>query len=137
MNLKENKNNGFTLIEVIISIVMLSIILLTFLTVFSTSSINVFNSGNKNSAMNLASDTMELLYSSQPYIDSNSLVDRLKALGGNHTQPLSENYAEKTFNFSVQDATLMGIKGYNVTIVAFYKNGQRHVELTSFVRGQN
>lgn len=134
MNARVNQS-GFTLIEVIISIVMLSIVVLSFLTIFSTSSINIFSFGNKNSAMNVASDTMELLYSSQPYSDSSLVVDRLLLLGGKHTEPISHNHAGKNFNFSVKDATLLGIDGFNVTIVAFYKNGERYVELTSFVKG--
>ncbi|QNO16114.1 prepilin-type N-terminal cleavage/methylation domain-containing protein [Alkalicella caledoniensis] len=120
-----NNNKGFTLIEVIISILIISIIVLAFLSIFSNSVINVFSMGNKNTAMVLASDIMEILYGSQPFENIGQLNEFLDSLEGN-------------FSYSVQQSTLLGeIDGFNVTIVAYYKNGDRSVELKSFIRGED
>ena len=140
----KNKQNGFTLVEVIVSMAILSILAVTFLMTFTTGFTNIFASGNKNEAMTLASDKLELLYAKQPISDDDivSLTDsdifNGKFIEENH-DALYEydkdfDYDEEgAFNFTVEAKEL----GYKVTIVSFYQNAERYVTLTSFVRGEN
>jgi len=149
------KNKGFTLVEVIVSMAILALIATAFVPLFGFSFTNIFSYGERDKAMSVASDIMEELYATQPFSEESKIADfinddlDLEDLDGNkiagnevdNENELRDDYDNKNvFNYLVKDNNMeingTEINGYEVTIVVFYKNGERHVTLTSFVRGE-
>lgn len=134
--LKNHK--GFTLVEVLVSITILVLIVFVFVTLFSSSFANIFAFGEKNRAMALASDNMEALYALQP-ISSNEIKDFLENHYGNFVNDKESLYElhgkDKKFNFFIEaNEPLEDVHGNKVTIVIFYKTGERHITLSSYIR---
>jgi len=133
VNYSLNKK-GFTLIEVLISMVILGIILFAFLNLFGTSFANIFTMGNKDQAMATASDIMEDLYRKQvnreqqgEEFDENFIASFLNSEGINYEDPI------ETINpFENEN----GQAGFKVTITIPYQSGgqEREISLTSFFR---
>lgn len=133
MNMVLRGNKGFTLVEILISLVILGIIVASFLALFGTGLNNIFSIGSKDLAMAEASDFMEILYREQT--SENGLTDAdienlLIAAGIN--QNGSYTIEEIDHLIDSDEAT----KGYEVTITINYGNNQQ-VSLTSFIRGKN
>ncbi|MEW5785518.1 MAG: hypothetical protein AB1767_10670 [Bacillota bacterium] len=85
-----------------------------------------------------ASENMEMLYALRP-VTANTIAAKLSASGGNQVTDPGDLYreTEQNFNFHVEtvDPLAGEGKGYKVTIVVFYEAEQRHVTLTSIIRG--
>ena len=151
MNRLLKKQNGFTLVEVIVAVTILLVIAFAFVPLFSTTFANIFAYGEKDRAMSFASDQMEELYAIQP-LSSNpdeaksEVEDKLEE--GVHIEDrdnlyklVSENNnygADWKFNYYLGEKKPVvdddNIEGYQVDVVVFYHDGERYVELTSFVR---
>lgn len=132
-NLK-NIEKGFTLVEVILSMAILSIIAASFFAVFSTSFVSIFSSGDKSEAISLSAKNLEYLYANQPFESGNALA---LYLDGNRVEDDSELfvYDGSDFNYLITEYTPVdGVVGFRVRIVSFYQDGERYVKLTSFFR---
>ncbi len=121
---------GFTLIEIMVSLTVLSIILASFLSFFTTSFIHVYSLGRNTNAMARATAQMELLIANSPLtfdeindILEKNVVDSSTVLDF-HVDPVSMN----PYLTSIVD-------GHIVTIVVGYNNSERNVQLTSFIDG--
>ena len=130
---KYENNKGFTLIEIILAIAILGIIIVSFMSIFSSGIKNIFSAGKKDEAISLAANKLEKLYHSQPFEKQSDLKAKLNNDGyyvENCTNELY-TYQNKDYNFCI-NSNISG--GFKVKIVYFYLNGERYIELTSFVR---
>jgi len=137
-----NNQKGLTLIEVIIAVTILTIIAVAFIPLFSTSFSNIFAYGDKDLTMAYASDQMEMLYSRQPFSNVDELKNKLS--GGQSVDTRDDLYSynpDYDFNYYIEGVNISDgdtdINGYKVTIVSFYREGDRKVELSSFIRGES
>ncbi len=148
MSFKEQK--GLTLIEVMIALAILGIIVVAFMPLFGVTFANIYSYGSRDEAKAKAAEQLEELYAEQPFPFEGdpdivgTLKEGVDEYQGEHIEG-SENDLhtppkEADFNFSVEEnfepmENEEDVKGYKVTIVFFYQDGERHVELTSFIRG--
>lgn len=140
--LKDKK--GFTLVEVIIAMAILGIITISIITVFSSSFSNIFSMGNRSKAIAVASQKLEVLYTipismrDSTTIKNTLLDDETIFVEGDETLLYQQSDKNLT-RFKIQPKKLMDYNGekigYEITIVVFYQNGQRHVTLNTFIRG--
>ncbi|ACV63981.1 hypothetical protein Dtox_3246 [Desulfofarcimen acetoxidans DSM 771] len=145
MHEKLKKQFGFTLVEILVSMAIISIVSAAFIALFSSSFVNTFSTGNRNAAMSLASDKMEALLALGP---TNIETIRAKLLDNDEMSVQEKSteadlYAEANSNlmrFRIEPVNLLTAgtnNGYRVTIVVYYKGGERYVTLTSFIRGRS
>lgn len=126
----KHQNEGFTLIEVIVSITILSIIAIAFLPVFTTSSGMVFHAGNKSVALNRAQMEME-----------NLIADKTV-----RTSPPIQNTANMTITDTVTEAAVNiasaagtpalpapTIQGRQLQSEVVYNSANRKAILNSFI----
>ena len=132
------EQKGMTLVEVLVSMAILVIIALAFFLVYTSAFSNTYAYGKKNAAMTLASEAMEALYAIEPAA-GHTIAAKLSSLNGNQISTPDELFVEtgRDFNFLIEPvATLNGAtSGHKVTIAVFYQAEQRHVTLTTFIRG--
>lgn len=124
---------GLTLIEVVISIAILGIIAVSFLSMFSQGYINIFTMGNKSKALVKAQATIDVAcragrinYATDP--DLNGMCSNAASVADLHT--FSSGIESKYF---VEDVTINSILYKRITVAVFYQGGQRYVELTSLI----
>ena len=133
-----SSQKGLTLVEVLVSMAILGIIAFAFILVYTTCFTNTYAFGKKNTAMALAAEAMETLYAIEPAA-GNTIAAKLDALNGNRVSTADELFleTEQDFNYLIEPVNpLSGATGgHKVTIVVFYEAEQRHVTLTSFIRG--
>lgn len=70
-----NRQNGFTLIEIIVSLAIIGIIAAVFLNIFGSGVTNIFNMGKKSQANVLAQSLVDRIYESSMTIDAKTLAD--------------------------------------------------------------
>jgi len=132
------KQGGFTLVEVIISMAIISAVAAAFILVFGGGFANIFAMGSKNEAMSLAAQRMEMLYAAPQPLNGTAIIEMLKEEGGFHITGTDNIYlprAGRDFNFSVESfQPRAGIRGNKVIIVYFYHGGERHTTLTAYIR---
>ena len=130
-NIRYQQNEGFTLIEIIVSIAILGIITVSVMGLFSNSFVHVFSSGKRDEAITRAANKMESLYETNP-----STKEDLSLKNAVQVTDCSQNgdLYNKTDNNIIRYCIKTKEDGFKVTIVAFYMNGKRHVTLTSFIR---
>jgi prepilin-type N-terminal cleavage/methylation domain-containing protein len=133
------KQGGFTLVEVIISMAIISAIAAAFIMVFGGGFTNIFAMGARSEAKSLAAQQMEMLYAAPPPLSRTAIITMLEGEGGFHVTGTDNLYlprAGKDFNFSVISfQPRAGITGNKVIIVYFYHAGERHTTLTAYIRG--
>lgn len=128
---------GFTMVEILISMVIIAVLAMAFIPLFSTSFVNIFAYGERDRAMTAASDIMDHLYARQPFENENE-----EEIGEIITDELANGYEDFVINDDndnkdyVKEKEIKGVKGYKVTIEVKYQNEERDVTLTSFVRGE-
>lgn len=119
-----NNQKGLTLIEIMIAIVILGMIFVSFLSFFGGSMADLFYLRNRKEAVALASSKMEKIYALQPVKEED--INDLK-------QELADS-DDVDISFEVKNNSEEN--GYKVIIKVTYQPGDRTVELTSFVRGE-
>lgn len=152
-NLKNQK--GFTLVEVLISMVILGIVVFSFLNLFGTSFVNIYSMGTKDRAMAKASDIMDILYREQGNAGFDAIGTVRNVIANNFSgfNPGVDGDGNLTGNLFQNDASYQGnykikeinghfegaIPGYNVTIYVSYtaSGEQSEITLTSFFRGRD
>ena len=144
MNKLIKNSKGFTLVEVIVSMAILALIATAFVPLFGFSFTSIFSYGERDKAMSVASDIMEVLYAEQeldlnPGISSDDyiegLIDDYSEGEDYYLKEVEKKDDNNPFEVS-QNGETIEITGYKITIEVPYKNGERHVTLTSFVRGK-
>ncbi len=141
---KQRSEYGFTLIEVLVSLSILGVMVVCYLSLYTTSFINAYSMGRHTDVMATASAQMEVLTANEP-LTFNGIRDVLGTvdLKGNHVVDKAHMYvyhSNTDFNFHLDPVSMnphleTKIDGYVVTIVVPYNGGERNVTLTSFIKG--
>lgn len=127
---------GMTLIEILIAFLLMSILTSAFLLVFSSGVVNILDFGSRSRALAAANEAMEDAYSIQEPTQE-LIVAEFNALNGNQITNLPDLYtytAGKDFNYFIQYTDTTVSKGFRVTIVYFFRSGEKFIDLESFVR---
>lgn len=127
-----NSNQGFTLVEVLVAMVVLTIIVIAFTAFFGWNVTSIFDTGEKSRAIAKAESKLEKLYGSmENYKNDPDYVD--------NCENVSIRTGSRDCNFCVTKEAYnfqgSSVDGYNVQVVVFYSNGERHVSLSSFIEG--
>ncbi|MFO7611458.1 MAG: prepilin-type N-terminal cleavage/methylation domain-containing protein [Clostridia bacterium] len=131
-----NNKKGMTLIEVLVAFAILIILAAAFLLLFSTSVTNIFNFGAESRAVARTSEKMEVLYNLDN-VTGTAIETELDALNGNSVVIKDDLYIYNgiyDFNYYYEASDTGVASGYDVTLVAFYRNGEKHVNLNSFIK---
>lgn len=127
-----NERKGLTLVEILISVVILGVIIFSFISLFGTGFSNIYSMGGKDRAMAKASDIMEVLYKNQPpagFDNKDQILDIAATFNNNINIEIEEGF------YPINNGELN--PGFLVHIeVPFQLSGQRdNVILTTFLRG--
>ncbi len=126
---KNTIEKGFSLVEVLVAMAILTIIVVCFTFAFGWSFENIFLMGDKSKAAAKAQETIERLYVN---IDDDEVglrrVDSTDELY-NYYEP-GNYYIEPGVDYTLEDEE---VEGYKVTAVVFYKNGERNVTFNTFI----
>ena len=142
---KLSTKEGFTIVEVIVTILLIAVVSTILLYLFTDSFKNIIHSGQKDEAISRNSNILDVVYSlttsdtideikvisdsaNNPYITDLEYVTDCSNLNNNPNNVKSRYCVEKVNN-SEGDTV-----GFNVSVITFYLNGERKVEHTSFVR---
>ena len=107
---------GLTLVETIVALMLISIILVSFLTMFSYAHNTIFSMGNKTTATRIAQEPIDQLY--ERPLD----LDNLPPLG---------TYPNYTVNRTISGVRPDGL--YEVTMQVLYRGDIQSVEITALV----
>lgn len=144
-----NNENGFTLIEVVLSVAILSIFILVITQFMGISVTNIFLKGEQSKALAAAEDKMEKIYAaaedagaSTDLTDYNDLKKSedgwIDCSDDDDVDAVLVNGADYSPIYCLQNVTNLNedggeATGTQVTVVAFYHNGQHKVKLTNFI----
>lgn len=135
MKVLKNKR-GMTIVEVLIAFLLMSILTSAFLLVFSSGVVNILDFGSRSRALASANEAMEKVYSIQE--PSQTLIEaELNAQNGMKIESSPDLYIYNTgkdFNYFIQYIDTTVSTGFRVTIVYFYRNGEKFIDLEAFVR---
>jgi len=132
------KKEGFTLVEVIITILLIAVVSTILLYLFTDSFKNIVHSGQKDEAISRNSNILDVIYSIEKTesitdITTNVTISDLNYVDcsnlKNSTNSNISRYCIEIVNNSDGD-----LVGFNVQVITFYLNGERSVTHTSFVR---
>lgn len=139
---KNNFNSGFTLLEVMISILILGIISVSIVPLIGSSAANVIKIGRQDLAVNTAANFTDLIH--QKVIAENELSEEeWNALSSeniyyNNQQlkieyqdcsSLADNPGESKLLFCKKDVK----NGYRLRVIFYYDSGNKKTELNSFI----
>jgi len=140
--MQTKKESGLTLVEVLVGIIIIALFIGVFTQFMGVSLSSVFSWGERTKAITSAEEKMERINAIAVQNDGD--LSSLK------TDPDPEYVAHadrfvyitgKNRQFSLVDTTKVidgiNVNGTAVYIIAFYKNGQAHVEVTSFIESGN
>ncbi|MCK8058900.1 MULTISPECIES: prepilin-type N-terminal cleavage/methylation domain-containing protein [unclassified Fusibacter] len=127
-----NKIKGFTLIELIVAIAILSIIIVSFLTLFSFSFTNMINEGHRTDATHITQTITDSLFATT-FTSESGIESYLSSKGYGSESGDVSLYESKPINFNVMESTLLTVTGCNVDIAVFYNDNNDFVTFTVFV----
>lgn len=106
---------------------VLSILAATFATFFGWNITSIFEAGEKTKAIAKAEKKLERLYYSMD--DYETDAEYVSCVNVETKDP------SRNRNFCVVEKTYINgnVEGYNVTVVVFYQNGERHVSISAFI----
>ncbi len=133
---RARSRHGFTLVEIILAMMLLSLLAAGFLTIFSNGFLYVFSGGRRTSAVVDAQATMDLLYT-RDFEHPDDIAAFLASLGLRHQDPADISVHEgNDTNFCVgPERLLAGTNGCEVTLLVFYdtEDPPKHTTLTVFI----
>ncbi len=124
-----SQNKGFSLVEVLVAMAVLTILVVSFTIFFGWNITSIFETGQRSQAVAEAEKKLEKLhYSMDNYASDPEYVS---------SEDVLVKDPDRDRNFCVEEVTYVdgSVEGYNVTVVVFYKNGERYVSLSSFIEG--
>ena len=139
---KLKSKDGFTLVEVIVTILLIAVVSTILLFLFTDSFKNIIYSGQKDEAISKNSDILDVIYSVENTSDISTIatdynIDNLKyetdCANLTYDSSHSTKFCTTTVNGTDGDGNTI-VVGYKVKIKTFYLNGEKSVTHTSFVR---
>ncbi|MFW5985610.1 MAG: PulJ/GspJ family protein [Halanaerobiaceae bacterium] len=135
MNNNLQQKRGFILIEILISLVLFGLIMVSIYTVMTQHRFYIYSAGQRDRIITEAANSMRAIYADQPYETENQIENRL----ANNSERNIDNPGDLYDTATTDDETLhYQIKdvgdGFAITLVLFYGDGSRYVELSSFIR---
>ncbi|MFW5985444.1 MAG: type IV pilus modification PilV family protein [Halanaerobiaceae bacterium] len=141
MQLFYKKKEGFTLIEIMVSLVLMGLISLLLFNLFTDNIVYILSAGQRDQAVTDAANIMEAIYSLQPLDKENiaqefndSNIDILKRLEQKATK-------EELYNKTTADGDTIRYyagtgddDGFVITIAVYYADGSRYIDLNSYFR---
>lgn len=135
---------GLTFIEIVVSLAILSIILVAFLSLFSNSFITIITMGNKSRATVEAQEIVDRIYAEADFSTKAELIQDVSEII-NYIEPQNEDYSSKIIHFdepntnnkrvrfyvSNPQSLLIQNSVYSVTVRVYYYNYQRHVTIST------
>jgi len=121
---------GFTLVEVLVAMTVLTILVVCFTFTYGWSSENIFLMGEKSRAIANAQEAIERLYvniDDEVGLKRVDSPDELFAYDENET---GNYYVKSNVSYMLEGKE---VEGYKVIAVVFYKNGERNVKISSFI----
>lgn len=140
-------NNGFTLIEIIVSFAIIGIIAVTFISTFTSGIQSIFIMGQKTSAVNDAQAFLEAVYEDYNVDigDTDSNIYKLSAsradldvsresdLSTFNTGLYNPNNPNNKLFYIVEDVTINGKVFRKISVLMFYHNGKELIKLSSII----
>jgi len=144
---------GFTLIEMLVTIFILGIIVTSVFAFFSTGFRNIFESGIRDENISFAANKLEILYELEVFKmtklniegKKGELIDKLKEEINNidnfsyeHYDDLNELYdypGQNVLRSYIEVLDFEGEdRGFKVTLVVFRENSEEYSKLSTFIR---
>lgn len=126
------KKKGYTLLELIISLAILSIIVVTFLTMFTGGFTNIFNMGRKTKTVGEVKAAINNVCQKK---DIRAIPDDWKMVDSKDELYIYQDI--KPNKYFVEDYRIVSeSKTYTyqkLTLVSFYNNGKNYTELTAVI----
>ncbi len=127
--------SGLTLIEIIVALAIMGILALSFLNVFSSGVVTIFNMGHKTRALAEAQGYIDAIYRSGEVTDAS--IGAILVSGyqkkANMTALLNDAYNGTRIRYSVETLNVLGQINDKVTVLVFYRNGAEYVVLSTIV----
>ena len=121
------RKKGFTLVELVVSIALLGMLAVVFLTMFSNGYINIIASGNRTRAVKVA----------ETLLDKASKSANPDTINGESTEStLADLYTRagtEQSRYYHKTVTKNGTNYEELTVVVFYQSGERYITLTSLI----
>lgn len=128
---------GFSLIELLVALMILSIIIVSFTQVFTSSVTSIFTMGNKTKAVAQAQAVLDGIYQDRILthtVSGSNLSNFAIAAEVDEATLTSQPYdASNPIYYSVDTQTIAGTNYHRVTVLVFYQNGKHHVTLTALI----
>lgn len=152
MRQARSKNTGMTLVEIIIALAILGIITVSFLGMFSSSIMSIFAMGENSKSVVVAQAIIDQLYQGadrssltydpdnpKGYISSLSITEldgisyKVYKFKDNSFYSFDETDDDNAeIRFQVEESDLnYGTNVKTITVLVFYQNGNRYIELVS------
>ncbi|MBP7401821.1 MAG: prepilin-type N-terminal cleavage/methylation domain-containing protein [Clostridia bacterium] len=130
-NGKKGNKNGFTLVEVVVSVFIATIISVGFLVMFTSSYTGFFMLGGRTRAVNDAQSLVEMYYTSPAGVDTSLW----KQAGPTEVldNTLLGTYSGFTHFYKVETVSRNGVSVLQVTALVFYQNNEKSVTVSSLV----
>lgn len=129
---KIQNSKGLTLIEVLVSVALLTLISIILLTIFSGAYSSIFSMGRKTSAVAVAQSVIDQVYES-----GNATTAYIQGLDGSpENVSFSDPYDPETdssIRFDVNPIVIDGENFNQLDVMVFYQNGERSVVLTALI----
>lgn len=126
-------NAGFTLIETVVSIALIAIVVVSFLTLFSNNFDAIFSMGRKTVANKIAEECLSQYYSGGTITDLDSYNAAIQEKYGDQYTVNIESSIENYSDNLIGDGNSLPLK--SVTVTVSYRNGTRSVQLVGLVPG--
>ncbi len=130
---KKNRIKGFTLVEIIVSIAIIGIIVVPFLTLFTGSFSAIFSMGRKTEASNEAQAFIENVYQKGVGEVANIALTFNSTEENDPTKMNSTLYDSSGLNKQIFHNVDTSGSHPKVTVMVFYQSGNRSVKLSALV----
>jgi len=127
---RSRSKKGFTLIEVVISVIIVTGVSVGFLVMFSTAYAGTYAMGGRTRAVNEAQSLIEAYYEN-PLVTDTTWIPI--AAGNPMGDDLPTLYPGYTHFYRVWSDTYLGETIQYITVRVFFDNNMQHVELTSML----
>ena len=129
------RRNAMTLVEVILAMVILAIIVIVSINALTGGFVNIISMGNKTRAVSEAQSVLDYVESSGhlTYAELSAEFARIKNVVPKADLETSPYDAAKPLYYSLEDVTIGSIAMKRITVLAYYKNGEQYIKVSTMV----